>query len=106
MRFDDGLPKEKNWFPSLKERLEIQKSRENNVDTDDPKFIKFLTYGIRKDHIEWFLATPKQGIEIVDKKLNCSIVIPSDNCTAINVNLPKEMSQWMLKIAFLKKRSM
>ena len=46
MRLDDGLPKEKNWFPSLKERLDIQKSRETNIDTDDPKFIKFLKYGI------------------------------------------------------------
>ena len=97
MRLDDGLPKEKNWFPSLKERLEIQKSRENNIDTDDPKFIIFLKYGIRKDHNEWFLATPKPGIEIVNKKLNCSIVIPPDNCTAINVKLPKEMNQWRLK---------
>ena len=97
MRLDDGLPKEKNWFPSLKERLEIQKSRENNVDTDDPKFIKFLKYGIRKDHNEWFLATPKTGIEIVNKKLNCSIVIPPDNCPAIKVTLPKEMNQWRLK---------
>ena len=44
-----------------------------------------------------FLSTPKQGIEIVNKKLNCSIVIPPDNCTAVNVNLPKEMNQWRLK---------
>ena len=97
MRLDDGLPKEKNWFPSLKERLDIQKSRETNIDTDDPKFIKFLKYGIRKDHNEWFLAIPKQGIELVNKKLNCSIVIPPERCPAININLPKEMNQWRLK---------
>ena len=67
------------------------------MDTDDPKFIKFLKYGIRKDHNEWFLATPKTGIEIVNKKLNCSIVIPPDNCPAIKVTLPKDMNQWRLK---------
>ena len=35
-RLNDGLPKDKKSFPSLKERLEIQRERELNVDTDDP----------------------------------------------------------------------
>ena len=92
MRLDDRLP-QKNWFPSLKVRPEIQKSRETNVDTD----IKFLKYGIRKDHNEWFLATPQQGFELVNNELNCSITIPSESCTALKINLPKEMNQWRLK---------
>ena len=46
-RLDDGLPKDKKPFPSLKGRLEIQRDRELNIDTDDPQFITFLKYGIR-----------------------------------------------------------
>ena len=48
-RLNDGLPKDKKSFPSLKERLEIRKDRELNIDTDDPQFISFLENGIRKD---------------------------------------------------------
>ena len=62
-------------------------------DTDD---IKFLKYGIRKDHSKWILVTP-QGIELVNNKLNCSITIPTESCTAIKIILPKEMTQWRLK---------
>ena len=53
-RLNDGLPKDKKFFPSLKERLEIQRDRELNIDTDDPQFFTFLKYGIRKDSNEWF----------------------------------------------------
>ena len=53
-RLNDGLPKDKKSFPSLKERLEIQRDRELNIDTDDPQFFTFLKYGIRKDCNEWF----------------------------------------------------
>ena len=49
---DDCLPTDKQSFPNLKERLEIQKERELNVDTDNPQFTKFLKYGIRRDHNE------------------------------------------------------
>ena len=48
-RLNDGLPKDKKSFPSLKERLEIQRERGSNIDTDNPQFITFLKYGIRKD---------------------------------------------------------
>ena len=53
-RLNDGLRKDKKSFPSLKERLEIQRERELNIDNDDPHFITFLKYGIRKDCNEWF----------------------------------------------------
>ena len=48
-RLNVGLLKNKKSFPSLKERLEIQTDRELNIDTDDPHFITFLKYDIRKD---------------------------------------------------------
>ena len=54
-RLNDGLPKDKKSFPSLKERLEIRRDWELNIDTDDPQFITFLKYGIRKDCNEWSL---------------------------------------------------
>ena len=47
-RLNDGLPKDKKCFQSLKERLEIQRDREVNIDTDDPQVITFLKYGIQK----------------------------------------------------------
>ena len=47
-RLNDGLPKDRKSLPSLKERLEIQRDRELNIDTDDPQYNTFLKYGIRK----------------------------------------------------------
>ena len=41
-RLNDGLPKDKKSFRSLKERLEIQRDREINIDTDDSQFITFF----------------------------------------------------------------
>ena len=53
LRLDDGLPTDKQSIPNLKERLEIQKERDLNVDTDNPQSIKFLKYGIPINHNEW-----------------------------------------------------
>ena len=64
---NDGLPTDKHSFPDLKERLEIQKARELNVDTDNPQFIKFLKYGIRKDKNEWSLPRSLGDIKILKK---------------------------------------
>ena len=36
-------------FESLKERSEIQRERELNVDTDGPIFVNLLKYGISRD---------------------------------------------------------
>ena len=52
-RLNYGLPKDKKSFPSLTERLEVQRDRESKIDTDDPQFITFLKYGIRKESNEW-----------------------------------------------------
>ena len=52
---NDGLPKDKKSFAKLKERLQIQRDRELNIGTDDPQFITFLKYGIRKPCNEWSL---------------------------------------------------
>ena len=96
-RLNDGLPKDKKSFPSLKERLEIQRERELNIDNDDPQFITFLKYGIRKDCNEWFLPRGIGEIKLFIKKLNCSVVIPANRSSTLMVNLPQDLNQWRLK---------
>ena len=96
-RLDDGLPKDKGSFPSLKERLDIQRNRELNVDTDDPQYITFLKYGIRKDQNEWSLSRNIGDIKIFNKNLNCSLRIPANLSSNLVVNLPKDLNQWRLK---------
>ena len=96
-RLNDGLPKDKKSFPSLKERLEIQRERELNIDSDDPQFITFLKYGIRKDCNEWSLPRGIGEVRLFNKKLNCSIVIPANRSSTLMVNLPKDLNQWRLK---------
>ena len=66
---NDGLPKDKKSFPSLKGRLEIQRDRELNIDTDDPQFIIFLKYGIRKDCNEWSLPRSIGEGRLFNKKI-------------------------------------
>ena len=96
-RLNDGLPKDKKPFPSLKERLETQRERELNVDTDDPQFITILKYGIRKDCNEWSLPRGIGEVKLFNKKLNCSVVIPANRSSTLMVNLPKDLNQWRLK---------
>ena len=96
-RFDDGLLTDKQSFPTLKERLEIQEEREMKVDTDNLQFEKFLKYGIRKDHNEWSLPRNLSGITIFNKKLTCSLSNPANFSSNLFVNLPKDLNQWRLK---------
>ena len=95
-RLNDGLPKHEKSFSSLKERLEIQKDRELNIDTDDPQFITFLKYGICKDCNEWSLPRSFGEVRLFNKKLNCSIVIPANRSSTLMVNLLKDLNQWRL----------
>ena len=96
-RLDDGLPTDKHSFPNLKERLEIQKERELNVDTDNPQFVKFLKYGVRKDQNELSLPRSLADIKIFNKKLNCSLRTPANLSSNFVVNLSKDLNQWRLK---------
>ena len=96
-RLNDGLPKDKKSFPSLKERLELQRERELNIDNDDPQFITFLKYGIRKDCNECSLSRSIGEVRLFNKKLNCSIVIPANRSSTLMVNIPKDLNQWRLK---------
>ena len=88
-RSNDGLPKDKKFFPSLKEGLEIQRDRELNIDTDDPQFSTFFKYGIRKDCNEWSLPRGFGEVRLFNEKLNCSVVMPANRSSTLMMNLPK-----------------
>ena len=96
-RLNDGLPRDKNFFPSLEERLEIQRDRELNIDTDDPQFTTFLKCGFRKDCNEWSLPRGIGEVRLFNEKLNCSVVIPANRSSTLMMNLPKVLNQWRLK---------
>ena len=76
-RLNDGLPKDKKSFSSLKRTLEIQRDRELNIDTDYPQFITFLKYGILEDCNEWSLPRGIGEVRLFNEKLICSVVIPA-----------------------------
>ena len=101
---NDGLPTDKKSFPSFEERLELQRERERNVDIDDPQFIKFLKYGIRRDNNEWSLPRSPGGRIQFNRKLNCSITIPANFSSNLAVNQPKELNQLRLKERILERR--
>ena len=96
-RLNDGLPKDKKSFPSLKERLEIERDRELSIDTVDPQFITFLKYGNRKDRDEWSSPRSIGEVRLFNKKLNWSIVIPANRSSTLMVNLPQDLNQWRRK---------
>ena len=81
----------------ISKRLEIQKERELIVDTDNPQLIKFLKYGIRKDHNSWSLPRSLGDIKIFNKKLNWSLNIPANSSSNLVVYLPKGLNRWRLK---------
>ena len=49
-----------DWWSPYKLKIvlqsgrEVHKEKEMKVETDDPQFIKFLKYGIRRNYTEWF----------------------------------------------------
>ena len=36
-------------------------------------------------------------VRLLNKKLNCSVVIPANRSSTLMVNLPKDLDQWRLK---------
>ena len=92
-----GLLKDKKSFPSLKEGLETRRDREIKIATDDPQFIAFLKYGIRKNCNEWSLPGGIGEVRLFNKKLNCSVVIPTNRSSTLMVDPPKDLNQRRLK---------
>ena len=50
LSMDDGLNKNPRNFLSLTQRLELQKSREAELDTENPKLITSLKYSIKQNY--------------------------------------------------------
>ena len=50
LSIDDGLNKYPRNFPSLNQRLELQKSREVKLDTENPRFITSLKYSLKQSY--------------------------------------------------------
>ena len=96
-RLNDGLTTDKQSFLNLKERSDIQKEREMNVDTDNTQFEKILNYGVRRDHNEWSRPRNPRDVKISKEKLNCSPNIPANFSSNLFVNLFKDLNQWRLK---------
>ena len=96
LRSIDGLAKNRESFPSLKERLEQQK-RELNFNTDDPQYIKFLKYGIRREFNEWSPSGSLGDVKLINKKLICSNAILANFSYHLTVNVPKGLNRWKLK---------
>ena len=57
LSMDDGLNKNPRNFPSLTQRLELQKCRETKLDTENPKFITSLKYSIKQSYNRWKLPS-------------------------------------------------
>ena len=68
-----------------------------NFDTDNPQFTKFLKYGIRRDHTEWFLHKSPGDTKICNKKPNYSLSFPANFSSNLVVSLPKGLNQGCLK---------
>ena len=66
-RLNDGLPKNKKSFPSLKE---IGNPKRSGIKYG--QFITFLQYGIRKDCNEWSLPRSIGEVRLFNKKLSYS----------------------------------
>ena len=57
LSIDDGLSKNPKNFPSLNQRLELQKNREVKLHTENPRFITSLKYSIKQNYNRWKLPS-------------------------------------------------
>ena len=96
-RPSDGLPRNKKLFSNLKERFELQRDRQLNIEIDDPQFITFPKYGIRRDGNERFLPRSVGKIRVFNKRLKCSVLFPANRRYTLMVNFLKNLNQWRLK---------
>ena len=97
---NDCLPTNKNRSLVSQRDWKCRTTREEeiNIDTDDPQFIQFLKYGIRRECNEWSLPRRLGDIKLCNKKMNCSFTIPANFSSSLTVNLPKDINQWRLEV--------
>ena len=92
---DDGLNKNPRNFPSLTQRLELQKSREAKLDTENPKFITSFKYSIKQNYNRWKLPS---FIEVVNSTTIEKAMMPVEEfITQQEVVIKNETNFWKLK---------
>ena len=91
---DDGLNKNPRNFPSLTQRLELQKCRETKLDTENPKYITSLKYSIKENYNRWKLPS---FIEVVNSTTMEKAMMPIDFITQPEVVIKNENNFWILK---------
>ena len=91
---DDGLNKNPRSFPSLTQRLELQKSREAKLDTENPKFITSLKYSIKQNYNRWKLSSFN---EVVNSTTMEKEMLPVEFTAQQEVVIKNETNFWKLK---------
>ena len=91
---NDGLNKNPRNFPNLTQRLELQKSREAKLDTENPKFLTSLKYSIMQNYNRWKLPS---FIEVVNSTTMEKAMMPVEFITQPEVVIKNETNFWKLK---------
>ena len=94
LSMDDGLNKNPRNFPSLTQRLELQKCRETKLDTENPKYITSLKYSIKEKYNRWKLPS---FIEVVNSTTMEKAMMLIDFITQPEVVIKNENNFWKLK---------
>ena len=94
LSMDDGLNKNPRNFPSLTQRLELQKCRETKLDTENPKYITSLKYSIKENYNRWKLPS---FIKVVNSTTMEKAMFPIDFITQPEVVIKNENNFWKLK---------
>ena len=94
LSIDDGLNKNPRNFTSLNQRLELQKSREAKLDTENPRFKTNLKYSIKQNYNRWKLPS---FIEVVNSTTMEKAMMPVEFITQQEVVIKEETNFWKLK---------
>ena len=94
LSMDDELNKNPRNMPSSTQRLELQKSREAKLDTENRKFITSLKYSIMQNYNKWKLPS---FIEVVNSTTMKKAMMPVEFKTQPEVVIKNETKFWKLK---------
>ena len=94
LSIDDGLNKNPRSFPSLNQRLELQKNREVKLYTENPRFITSLKYSIKQNYNRWKLPS---FIEVVKSTTMEKAMMPVEFIAQQEVVIKEETNFWKLK---------
>ena len=94
LSIDDGLNKNPRKFPSLNQRLELQKSWEAKLDTENPRFITSLKYSKKQNYDRGKLPS---FIEVVNSTTMEKAMMPIEFIAQQEVVIKEETNFWKLK---------